>query len=217
MNKGSQKRPQTRGEEIANSVSHGIGFLAALIATPFLIYSASRHSGVAVILGTVVFCVAVLLLYLASTLYHSMPQGSREKSAMAVFDHAAIFLLIAGTYTPFTLGVLQGHLGWTLFGIVWSLAVAGIFLKLKRGTGWQKPFSVGLYLCMGWLIVIAARPMLHSMPLPGIILLAAGGLAYSAGVPFYIASNKYFYHFVWHLFVLAGTACHFLAVFWYAV
>jgi len=215
MNENSQKRSQTRGEEVANSISHGVGFLAALIATPFLI-SASSHSGAPVIAGAAVFSASMLLLYLASTLYHAMPHGSRAKRAMAVFDHSAIFLLIAGTYTPFTLGVLQGRWGWSLFGIIWGLAAAGIVLKLKRGTGWRNALSTCLYLGMGWLILIAARPLMLRVPFPGVMLLVAGGLAYSAGVPFYIETNKPFRHFVWHLFVLAGTAFHFFAVLWYA-
>ena len=216
MNQELQKRPQTLAEEFANSLSHGVGFLAGVVATPFLI-SATRHSGAAAIVGACLFSGAVLLLYLASTLYHAMPHGSRAKRALAVFDHSAIFLLIAGTYTPFTLGVLHGKWGWSLFGIIWTLAVVGILLKVKRGTGWRNALSTCLYLGMGWLILFAARPLMLRVPLPGIMLLVAGGLAYSAGVPFYIAKSKPFSHFVWHLFVLAGTTFHFLAVLWYAV
>lgn len=216
MNERPQKRPQTPAEELANSISHGIGFLAALIGTPFLLASASRHSSGAVLVGSSIFCGAMLLLYLASTLYHAMPHGSEAKKFWAVLDHTAIFLLIAGTYTPFTLGVLQGGWGWSLFGIVWSLAALGIFLKLKQGTAWKNILSTCLYLCMGWLIVFAIRPLNQHVPHLGIMLLVAGGLSYTLGVPFYLIKNKPFFHFIWHLFVLAGTSFHFFAVLWYA-
>ena len=216
MKERSQKRQQTPAEEIVNCISHGIGFLAGLIATPFLLHSACKHSNPAMIVGTSVFSAGMLLLYLSSTLYHAMPHGSRAKRFWAVLDHTSIYLLIAGSYTPFTLGVLQGRLGWSLFGIVWTLAAIGIFLKLKQGTAWQNRLSTGLYLGMGWLIVIAIRPLIQHIPFTGIMLLVAGGLAYSLGVPFYMAKNKPFFHFIWHLFVLAGTTFHFFAVLWYA-
>ena len=216
MNQNSPKNHHHPPEEIANCLSHGLGFLAGLIATPFLLVSASRHSSSAEIVGASIFAGSVLLLYLASTLYHAAPHGSRAKRWLGVLDHTAIFILIAGTYTPFTLGVLKGAWGWSLFGIIWGLAGIGIFLKLKRGTAWRNLLSTGLYLGMGWLVVIAIRPLMLRVPLPGIMLLVAGGLAYSLGVPFYLTKNKPFYHFIWHLFVLAGTTFHFMAVLWYA-
>ncbi len=154
------------------------------------------------------------MLYLTSTLYHALPRN-RAKRVLQVLDHSAIFLLIAGTYTPFTLGVLHGALGWTLFSLVWGLAAAGVVLKAVDGI--RSPIlSTGLYLVMGWLVLIAARPLWLHMPLPGLLWLLAGGLAYTTGVAFFAMERVRYSHFVWHLFVLAGTACHFLAVLWYA-
>ena len=209
------ERPQTLGEEIANSVSHGIGVLAAIGAAPILIVAAVHRGGAAGIVGASVFAAAMVLLYLSSTLYHALPRN-RAKRVFQVLDHGAIFLLIAGTYTPFTLGVLRGGWGWTLFGLVWSLALAGIVLKGVYGVRHAR-ISTVLYLAMGWLVVIAIKPLwLHVQPW-GLFWLVAGGVSYSAGVAFYATDHRIRYgHFVWHLFVLAGTACHFVAVLWYA-
>ena len=149
-----QRRPQSFGEEIANSISHGTGFLAALIALPVLVLSAMRH-GTSAIIGAVVFGVTMVLLYLTSTLYHALRQH-RAKQVFQILDHGAIYLLIAGTYTPFTLGVLRGPLGWTLFGLIWALAVAGIVLKSIGGVRYPR-LSTGLYLGMGWLAPLRAR------------------------------------------------------------
>jgi len=206
----SRERTQSPGEEIANSVSHGVGLLAAAAAAPVLVLSAVRHGGVARIAGASVFAATMVLLYLASTLYHALP-GNRAKRVFQVLDHAAIFLLIAGTYTPFTLGVLRGTWGWTLFGIVWSLALAGVALTAAGGVRYPK-LTTGLYLAMGWLILIAAKPLWLRMPSEGLLWLLAGGIAYSAGVVFYAAKRIRYSHFIWHLFVIAGTACHFIAV-----
>jgi hemolysin III len=208
------KRPQTPGEEIANTISHGIGFLAALAAAPFLVAAALRHGGTAIVIGFSVFAGTAALLYLSSALYHAMPH-SRAKGAFQVLDHSAIFLLIAGTYTPFTLGVLRGAWGWTLLGLVWGLAAAGLVLTAVGGARYPK-LSVALYLGMGWLAVIAIQPMLERVPLPGLLWLVAGGLAYTGGVVFYSLRRLRYGHFVWHLFVLAGTTCHFFAVLGYA-
>jgi hemolysin III len=157
----------------------------------------------------------MIFLYLSSTLYHVLPE-SRAKRVFRVLDHVAIFLLIAGTYTPFTLGVLRGPWGWALLSIVWSLAVLGVTLKIT-GALWHPRLSTGLYLAMGWLMVIAIRPLWLKVPLPGILLLVAGGIAYTAGLAFYGAERKRYSHFVWHLFVVLGTACHYFASLWYAV
>ena len=204
---------QSRGEEIANSVSHGAGFLAALIGLPVLIWDAYDH-GVAAIVGAAVFGATVALLYFTSTIYHALPHN-RAKQLFRVLDHGAIYLLIAGTYTPFTLGVLRGAWGWTLFVLIWLLAIAGIILKSFGGMRYPR-LSISLYLAMGWLIVIAAKPLWQAMTAWGLIWLAAGGLAYTAGVWFYAVSKRKYAHFVWHLFVIAGTACHFVAVLRYA-
>ena len=210
----SDERPQSPGEEIANSVSHGVGLVAALVGVPILIVAAVRRGGAAGIVGASVFAGTMVLLYLTSTLYHALPK-SKAKRVFQVLDHGAIFLLIAGTYTPFTLGVLRGGWGWTLFGLVWGLALLGIVLKIVGGVRitW---LSTCLYLGMGWLVLIAVQPLWLRMPLSGLAWLAAGGLAYTAGVAFFAAERLRYSHFIWHLFVLTGTCCHFFAVLWYA-
>ena len=208
-----ERRP-SRGEEIANSVSHGVGLVAALAAAPFLVVHAVRRGGTGAIVGASVFAATVVLLYLASTLYHALPRN-RAKRVFQVIDHGAIFLLIAGTYTPFTLGVLRGAWGWTLFGLVWGLAAVGIVLKAV-GRLQQRTLSTLLYLGMGWFILIAIRPLWLRVPLSGLLWLLLGGIAYTAGLAFFAAKGVRYSHFVWHLFVLAGTACHFFAVLWYA-
>ena len=209
-------RPQTRGEEMANALSHGAGFLAALAAIPVLVVNAAREGGAADIVGGAIFGATMALLYLASTAYHLVPAESRAKGWLRRVDHSAIYLLIAGSYTPFTLGVLGGAWGWSLFGVVWGLAAAGVALKLATGVRWPR-VSTLVYVAMGWLIVIAIGPLLDRVPGPGIALLVAGGLAYTGGVIFYAATRLRFAHFVWHLFVLAGSTLHFFAVLGYAV
>ena len=215
MNVGStaRHRPQTLGEEIANSVSHGVGFLAAVGTLPVLVISA-RNQGAAAVVGAAIFGASVALLYLASTLYHAIG-SERAKRVFRVLDHAAIYLLIAGTYTPFTLGVLRGAWGWTLFGLTWGLALIGILLKSVRGIRYPR-LSTAVYLAMGWLVVIAAKPVVSNVPMSGLFWLVAGGVAYTAGVGFYAANRMRYAHFIWHLFVLAGTACHVVAVLRYA-
>lgn len=209
------RREQSPGEEIANSVSHGIGLLAALAGIPHLIVEAARHGDGGYVAGTSIFATTIVLLYLASTLYHALPKG-KAKRVFRIIEHSAIFLLIAGTYTPFTLGVLRGAWGWTLFGIVWSLALAGVTLK-AAGRASHPIFSTGLYLLMGWVIVIAIDPLVTRVPTPGVLWLLAGGLFYTIGVVFFATDWRLRYgHFVWHLFVMAGTACHYMAVLGYA-
>ena len=209
------ERPQSLGEEIANSVSHGAGLLVAAVAVPVPIALALQRGDAAGVAGASVFASTVLLLYLASTLYHALPKN-RAKRVFQVLDHAAIFLLIAGTYTPFTLGVLRGPWGWTLFGLVWSLALAGVVLKALCGARHPR-LSTFLYLGMGWLALIAIEPLRLHVPAWGLFWLLAGGIAYTAGVMFFVYDGRVRYgHFIWHLFVLAGTTCHFIAVLWYA-
>jgi hemolysin III len=208
-------RNQTLGEEIANSISHGVGVLAAIAVTPFLIVKAIPL-GAAAITGVSIFGATMIVLYLASTLYHAFPH-SKTKRVFRIFDHSAIFLLIAGTYTPFTLTVLPGVWGWTLLGIVWSLAVVGVVLKSVRNVGTSK-LSIALYLGMGWLAVLAAKPIYESLPSWGLFWLLAGGVMYSVGVLFFAYDHRVRYnHFIWHLFVLAGTSCHVVAVLGYAL
>jgi hemolysin III len=208
------ERGQTVSEEIANSISHGIGLLLAMAAAPFLIITAARVGSIWNIVGVSVFATSMMLLYLASTLYHAIPYD-RAKRVFRVLDHGAIFILIAGTYTPFTLGVMRGPWGWTLFGLVWSLAVFGLTMKAIFGTQ-HRWLTVPLYLLMGWLAVIAAPHILFSMPWRALIWILAGGLAYTAGTICFRAHSIRYSHFAWHLFVIAGTTCHFFAVLWYS-
>jgi len=202
------------GEEIANSVSHGVGVVAAVAASPFLVLDATRRGGALAIVGASVFAGSAVVLYLASTLYHAL-SNNRAKRVFRIIDHSAIFLLIAGTYTPFALGALRGSVGWTLLGVVWGLAAVGITLKSVAGI--RCPWlSTTLYLAMGWLALIAIRPLWVHVPVAGWLWLIAGGLAYTAGIAFYAAERVRYAHLVWHLFVLLGTVCHFFAVLWYA-
>ncbi len=202
------------GEELANSLSHGVGFICAVAATPILIIGAVNRGSAADVVGSSVFGATMVLLYLASTWYHAAPV-SRFRDRLQRLDHAAIYLLIAGTYTPFTLGVLSGVWGWTLFGLVWGAAAVGMCEKLIAGVRYPR-LSTAVYVIMGWLVLIAIRPLLLNMPPQGIRWLVAGGVSYSAGVVFYSARRLPYSHFIWHLFVLAGSTCHFFAVLWYA-
>ena len=209
-----QERPQSLGEEIANSVSHGLGLLATLAAFPILVIAALRRGDAAGIVGASVFATTMVLLYLMSTLFHALPR-CRAKRAFQILDHSAIYFLIAGTYTPFTLGVLRGNWGWTLFGLVWGMAVLGTVLKALGGVRYTT-VSTWMYLAMGWLVLIAAKTVWTVVPTWGLFWLLAGGVAYTAGAVFFMAERIRYFHFVWHLFVVAGTACHFIAVLWYA-
>jgi hemolysin III len=204
------ERPQTLGEEVANSISHGVGLAGALVAFPLLVIAASQRGDITGIVSVSVFATTMVLLYLASTLFHALPPG-RAKRVFQVLDHSAIFLLIAGTYTPFTLGVLRGAWGWALFGIVWSIAVVGIVLKALGGVRYTT-ISTWAYLAMGWVVVIAAERVWTLMPAWGLFWLVAGGLAYTLGAVFFALERIRYFHFAWHLFVIAGTACHVVAV-----
>ena len=209
------ERPQSFGEEIANSVSHGVALLATVAATPVLIIAAVQRGVAEGIVGASVFSATMVLMYLTSTLYHALPRN-RAKQVFQILDHGAIFLLIAGTYTPFTLGVLRGMWGWTLFGLVWSLALTGIVLRIVY-VAWYQRFSTFLYLVMGWLVVIALKVLLLHVSTWGLIWLLSGGLAYTVGVVFFLVDERIRYsHFIWHLFVIAGTSCHFIAVLRYS-
>lgn len=210
-----RERAQSLGEEIANSVSHGLVLLAVLIAAPFLVPAAVQRGDAADITGASIFAITMVLLYSASMLYHAFPPA-RVKNVFQVLDHSAIYLLIAGTYTPFTLGVLRGPWGWTLFGLVWAMAIAGVAVKAVAGIRYPR-VSTALYLAMGWIALIAIKPMWQLVPGWGLFWLVAGGLAYTLGVVFFVSDSRWRYaHFVWHLFVAAGTACHFVAVYFFA-
>jgi hemolysin III len=207
-------RLQSLGEEIANSVSHGLGLLAALGAAAVLIAGARDLNDVR-FAGTIVFSATMVMLYLTSTLFHALP-GGKAKRVFLRLDYCAIFLFIAGSYTPFALGALQSVWGWTLFGLVWLVAVAGVFLK-ATGQLAHPWVSTGLYLGMGWLVLVAAVPLIDRVPTQGLIWLLTGGLAYSTGVVFFALDSRIRYaHAIWHGFVVAGTGCHFFAVLGYA-
>ena len=206
-------RPQSLGEEIANSLSHGIGFLAVIAVTPVLILAALPH-GAGQVVGVSVFAATMAAVYLTSTLYHAVPHP-RVKRVFRILDHGAIFLLIAGSYTPFTLGVLRGGWGWTLFGAIWGLALAGVIFRAFAGFRYPR-VSTAIYLAMGWLALFAIQPLWQRMPHAGLLWLLGGGLAYTGGVGFYAAKRLRYSHFIWHLCVLIGTACHFVAVIRYA-
>ena len=210
----SAERQPTIGEEIANSLSHGAGLAFAIGGTPILIIAAVRYGSAWNTVGVSVFAASMISLYLASTLYHALTH-EKAKRFFRVLDHSAIFILIAGTYTPFTLGVMRGPLGWTLFGLVWGLALIGLVKKALFGARFVG-LSVALYLVMGWLVVIAAPQVLQRIPLTGLAWILAGGIAYTAGVGFFAAHRIRYAHFAWHLFVIAGTVCHFFAVLWYS-
>jgi len=208
-------RPLSFGEELANALTHGVGLVASIIGVPILISVAIGRGDPWFIAGCTVFAVSLLGLYGASTLYHALPP-CRAKHVCRLLDHAAIYLLIAGTYTPFTLGVLRGGWGWLLFGVVWSLAAFGI--AFKAIFRFRYPHGSTLfYLAMGWLAVVALRPLAAVLPQTGLWLIIAGGLLYTGGVAFYVWDRPRYSHMVWHLFVLGGSTCHFLAVLWYAL
>lgn len=211
----AHSRNQTIAEEIGNSVSHGLGLLLAITALPILIVSAAYNGSASAVVGATVFGTSAILLYLISLLYHATwHPGAKQR--LRTLDHAAIYVLIAGTYTPFTLGVLRGAWGWTLLGLIWSMALAGVLFKVFLGVRFPR-VSTALYIAMGWLVLIAIGPLWENMAPGGLIWLLAGGIAYTLGVVFYVLDKRLRYsHFVWHLFVLAGTACHFVAVLRYA-
>ena len=211
----SAAREQTAREELANSISHGIGFVLAIGSLPLLLAFSSPKISAINVLATCVFSVTMMLLYGVSMLYHALPAG-RAKAWMNRCDHAAIYLFIAGSYTPFALGALRGGWGWSLFGLVWTMAVLGFTAKILNRL--QHPlWSTGLYVAMGWVTVLAAAPLVANMPGAGLTWLVAGGLAYTVGaVVFMFDSRVRYAHFVWHLFVLGGSTCHFIAVLHYA-
>jgi hemolysin III len=208
--------PQTARsrEEWLNAISHGAGFLGALVMAPLLIHEAARTGSTGNIVGSAVFAGALILMYLASTWYHAAHPGPL-KSRLQRLDHAAIYLLIAGSYTPFTLGVLSGTWGWTLFGIVWGAAGVGIIAKLTMGDRFPR-LSTITYLLMGWSALLAIKPLVENTETLGLVLIAAGGVFYSAGVIFYVNQRLRYAHFIWHLFVLAGSTSHVFAVLWYS-
>ncbi len=197
-------------EEVANALTHGIGAAVALVAGAVLITLTAVHGDGWQLAGAIVFCVALFVLYLASTLYHAIPHPV-AKARLKVFDHCAIYVLIAGTYTPFTLIGLRGAWGWSLFAVIWTLAVAGVVFKLFF-TGRFKLVSTLIYIAMGWLVLVAIVPMTRALDAWALGWLFGGGVAYTAGTFFYMSRRIPYAHTIWHSFVIGGSACHFLAV-----
>jgi hemolysin III len=205
---------RTVADEWANALTHGVGLMASLVGLPFLILTWQARGDALSVIGASVFGASLIAVYATSTFYHAVPHP-RAKRILQLLDHIAIYLLIAGTYTPFTLGVLRGTWGWTLFGIVWTLAALGILFKLLFRTRFKRASTI-LYLAMGWVAIIAVKPMVTALPTAGFVLLLSGGLLYSAGTYFYMRDHRRFHHATWHCFVLGGSACHFVAVLQYA-
>lgn len=211
----NQSRPYTPREEIANTLTHGLGVVLAIVGFCVLVTVAARQGDVWRVVCFTIYGATLVLLYLTSTLYHHLRHPIRKRW-LRVLDHASIYLLIAGTYTPFMLINMRGPWGWTIFGVVWGLALIGVVMKLFY-TGRLRIVSMLLYLGMGWLIVVALKPMVEAIPAGGIAWLLAGGLAYTGGVFFYLWRDLPYHHAIWHLFVLGGSILHFCAVWFYAL
>ena len=203
------------GERLANVLTHGLGLILSIVGAAALMTTAIRYGSARHIVATAIFSFGLVLLYSASTLYHAI-QASHLKRVLRSLDHSAIFVLIAGTYTPFTLVTLRGGWGWWLFGVIWGLALGGVILKIFL-VGRFPAFSTGLYVLMGWVAIIALKPLLAAVSLHGLLWLLAGGLFYTGGVLFYLAKKMPYSHAVWHLFVLGGSACHYGAVMFYVL
>lgn len=207
---------QTFIEEVFNSLSHGLGVLIGVAALIILVSISAYHHSEVKMVSSLVYGISFILMYLASTLYHGV-QPPRIKRFLQIIDHSSIYVFIAGSYTPFTLISMRGEWGWSLFGVVWGLAIFGVLFKLFF-TGRYEFLSVTIYLLMGWLIVIAIKPMMHSLSFAGLMWLLSGGLCYSFGVVFYALDGRYhFSHFMWHLCVLAGSICQFFAIFLHVI
>lgn len=203
----------TPREELANALTHGLGLLLSIAGLVLLVTISALRSDAWAVTSTAIFGTTLVLLYTTSTLYHSFRRESLKR-LLRKLDHAAIFLLIAGTYTPFLLISLRGAWGWSLFGVVWGLAVVGVALKFWF-TGRFRLLSTLIYVGMGWLVIVAIRPLIHALPAGGLWLLFAGGFCYTGGAVFYLMKRVPYHHAVWHLWVLAGSACHWAAVFGY--
>lgn len=205
----------TVGEEIFNSVSHGVGALLSVAALTLLIVFAVFRSDGYGLASAIVFGVSLILLYSMSTVYHII-QNETAKKVLRVFDHCSIFILIAGTYTPYLLMCMRNALGWTMFGLIWGVTVLGIVLNAVNLERFRR-FSLVCYICMGWAIVFTIKPIIQNIALPGVVLLIAGGVVYTIGVIFYVLKRYRYMHSIWHLFVLGGSVCHYLSVLLYVL
>lgn len=203
------------GEEIAHAVTHGVAAMASVAGLVLLVVKAARHGGPQLVTGVTIFGAALVLLYLSSTLYHALTPP-RAKRVFELLDYAMIYVLIAGTYTPFTLSVLGSGWGWSIFGMAWGFAVVGILYEvvLKRPS---RRLSLLLYLLMGWLMIVAVKPLIEALDPVALILVAAGGVFYTGGAVFYAWRAFPYHHMVWHLCVIAGSFCHWLCVYLYVI
>lgn len=211
----ARRKLYSLGEEIAHAVTHGLGVILAIVGLTVLVARAAVYGTTLHVTACAVFGGTLVLMYTASTLFHSIPL-ERPKQILRVIDHSSIYLLIAGTYTPFTLITMQGSWGWTLFAIVWTLAVFGVAFKLFY-TGRYEKLSLAIYLAMGWCIVLAGQPLVHGMQMGGLVLLGLGGLSYTGGVAFYVWERLRYHHAIWHVFVLGGSVLHWFAVYFYVL
>lgn len=209
------RRPYTLNEEIANSLTHGIGTALSIAGLTVLVTLAGVFGDVWRVVSFSVYGASLVLLYLFSTLYHAF-QNEKAKRIFRLFDHAAIYLLIAGSYTPFSLVTLRGPWGWTIFGLIWGCAIAGIVTMVFFMNA-PKWVIASFYIIMGWLVVIAIKPLVAAMPTPGLWLIAAGGLAYTGGVAFYVWEKLPYNHAIWHMFVLGGSITHYFAMVLYVL
>lgn len=215
MDKAKEYLPHyTLGEEIFNSVSHGVGVALACVGFGILIVLSALYGDAWAVSSSIVYSFSLFALYLASTLYHACP-NRRVKGVLQVLDHCSIFLLIAGTYTPYTLITLRGALGWTLFAVVWGAAIVGVVLNAIDVQKYSR-ISMVCYVAMGWGVVLAIRPLMASLAWRGLVLLALGGVFYTVGIVFYVIRRSYM-HSIWHLFVLAGSVCHYLSILLYVI
>jgi hemolysin III len=213
MNINAKQYPKV--EELLNIITHGLGLLLSIVALVILVVYSSLEGDVWHIVSFTVYGVSLVTLYLASTLFHSVKK-QKLRNKLNVFDHSAIYFLIAGTYTPFLLVTIRGPLGWSLFGVIWGLAIAGITYKIFF-TGKYDIISALFYVVMGWLIIIALKPMNENMPTDGLLWLLGGGISYSIGVVFYLLNRLPYNHVIFHIWVLLGSFAHFVAVFWYVL
>lgn len=204
----------TKQEELANSISHGIGFILAIAATVLIIIFSTKYGNVWSVVSNSVFGGTMVMLYLSSTMNHVLKQG-RLKDFFHNFDQIAIYFLIAGTYTPLSLMVIRNDWGWVMFGIEWSFAIAGLLLKILAPNNFEKgvhTFTIISYVIMGWLLLFFIIPIVHNLPTTSLILIFAGGISYSLGVVFFKLEKLMYSHLIWHLMVITGTACHWMAM-----
>ena len=215
MNQDDILKRYTVGEEVLNAVSHGVGAVFAIVGITLLIAASALQGDWFKLAASIIYGCSLLILYVMSTLYHSFTPP-RVKEIFRVMDHCSIFLLIAGTYTPFTMVTLRNTSGWYLFAFIWTATVVGIVLNVISIQRFRY-FSMACYVVMGWSIVITMEPLMAGLPMDGLILLVSGGLFYTVGIVFYAMKHTRFMHGVWHFFVLFGSVCHYLCVLWYVI